>query len=80
MELNKAKIINILKSLSNSNFEKNKRLNNEIYKEKPLAYWNNTLYNKILQHHSISGRTIDLYEFYDFLHEKGTSEKIAEQH
>ena len=33
MELNKAKFINILKSLSISNFEKNKRLNNELYKE-----------------------------------------------
>ena len=62
MELNIAKFIKNLKELSVTELDSKQRSNYDLYKEKPLSYWNNQLYKKILENNNIRGDTINLYE------------------
>ena len=65
MKLNRAKLINVLCNIDNINLIKKRDWNN-IYKNKTINYWNNLLWEKILDHKSINGTGIDKYEFYNF--------------
>ena len=65
MKLNRAKLITGLCDITTTNLLKKIELNN-IYKNKTITFWNNLLWEKILEHKSINGSGIDLNEFYNF--------------
>lgn len=65
MKLNRAKLITNLCDITSTNLLK-KREWDTIYKNKTNTFWNNLLWEKILEHKSIDGSGIDLNEFYNF--------------
>ena len=65
MKLNRAKLINVLCNITNSNLLK-KREWDTIYKNKTISFWNNLLWEKIFENSSLRGSGIDKYEFYGF--------------
>jgi hypothetical protein len=65
MKLNKSKFIYILKNLEYPSVSK-KRNWDTMYNNKTSTFWNNLLWNAILEESNITGKSIDRYEFYTF--------------
>lgn len=65
MELNRAKLIKALSSIDKPGVSKLRTWDTS-YKNKTATYWNNNLWEKILEHENIFGSAIDRYEFYNF--------------
>lgn len=65
MKLNKSKFIYILKNIKYPSLNK-KRTWNTIYNNKTTTFWNNLLWNAILEDSNLIGTSIDRYEFYNF--------------
>ena len=65
MKLNKSKLIYVLKNLEYPSVSK-KRSWDTMYNNKTTTFWNNLLWNAILEDSNLIGESIDRYEFYNF--------------